>query len=162
MFVISRMERQPGDGVDEQRLAERRAAARAALEVDRRLHRHERQRHELGEAAARAAAARAPGAGAAPSAAAVDVTEHHRHVRAQADPVRGVVHLEPLVGRHLVGADDRAHLVVEDLGGRARQRAEPEARRRSRYVASGEPERRGALPHLERGERVDVQPRAAP
>ena len=51
MFVISRMEREPRDRVDEQGLAEGRSAARATLEVDRRLHRHERQRDELGEPA---------------------------------------------------------------------------------------------------------------
>ena len=38
-----------GDGVHEQRLAERRAPPRLALQVDRRGHVHERQRDELGE-----------------------------------------------------------------------------------------------------------------
>ena len=47
----------------------------------------------------------------------LDRTEHDRDVRAQADLVRGAVHLEPLVGIDLVRAEDRAHLVVEDLGG---------------------------------------------
>ena len=39
------------DGVHQQRLAEGRAAPRLALQVDRRGHVHERERHELGEAA---------------------------------------------------------------------------------------------------------------
>ena len=38
--------------------------------------------------------------------------------------VRGLHHLEPLRGGDLVGAQDGAHLVVEDLGGRAGQAAE--------------------------------------
>ena len=40
--------------------------------------------------------------------------------------MRGLVHREPLLGRDLVRADHRAHLVVEDLGRRPRQRAEAE------------------------------------
>jgi hypothetical protein len=55
----------------------------------------------------------------------LDVPEHDRHVRAQPHAVRGVVDLEPLAGRDLVGTDDRAHLVVEDLRGGTRQRREP-------------------------------------
>ncbi len=53
---------------------------------------------------------------------ALDMAEHDRCGRAQADPVRGAHHLEPLVGRHLVGADDRADLRIEYLGRRTRQR----------------------------------------
>ena len=44
-----RMQRQPPDRVHEDRLAERRPRARAALQEDRRLHVHERKRHELRE-----------------------------------------------------------------------------------------------------------------
>ena len=54
----------------------------------------------------------------------LDVPEHDRDVRAQADAVRRLVHLEPLTGRDLVGTDDRAHLVVEDFSGGAGQRTE--------------------------------------
>ena len=57
--------------------------------------------------------------------------------------VRDPVGFEPLVGRDLVGADDRPDLVVEDLGGGAGQRREPgvlEPVRGSR--ASGMPSRR--------------------
>ena len=86
----------------------------------------------------------------------LDVTDHHRHVRAQPDAVGGVVHLEPLVGRDLVGADDRADLVVEDLGRRPGERAEPEVAEAREVVVEGEAERRGALPDLERGERMHV------
>ena len=54
----------------------------------------------------------------------VDVAEHDGRGRAQADRVRGLHDVEPLGGLDLVRADDGAHLVVEDLGGRAGQRAE--------------------------------------
>ena len=132
MFVISRMEREPRDRVHEQRLAERRPAARAALEVDRRLHRHERQRHELGEAARPPLLLARAQEVARPAPRRVGVAEHQRHVRAQADAMRRVVHGEPLRGRHLVGADHAPHLVVEHLGGRPGQRAEPEVARAAR------------------------------
>ena len=38
--------------------------------------------------------------------------------------VRGTHHLEPLAGADLVRAEHGAHLIVEDLGRRARQRAQ--------------------------------------
>ena len=87
----------------------------------------------------------------------LDVPEHDRHVRAQADAVRGLVHGEPLRGRDLVGADDRAHLVVEDLRRRARQRAEAEVAQHPEVVLERQAERLRALPDLERRERMDVQ-----
>ena len=100
-------------------------AARLPLQEDRRRHVHERQRHELGEAAGlllqRAGAHEVAGDVHRP----LDVPEHDRDVRAQADRVRGAVRLEPLLGVDLVGADDRADLVVEDLGRGAGQRREP-------------------------------------
>ena len=44
---------------------------------------------------------------------------------AQPDAVRHAVHLEPLLGVDLVGAQDGPDLVVEDLGRGARQGAQP-------------------------------------
>ena len=73
------------------------------------------------------------------------------------DLVRGSVHLEPLRGRDLVRADDRADLVVEHLGGGARERGEPLVAEALEVVAQRDAERRGALPDLERAEGVDVQ-----
>ena len=146
------------DGVHEQRLAEGRPAAREALEVDRRLHVHERERHELGEAA------RAPLQVADPEQVPrhvhgpLDVAEHDRRGRAEADPVRGLVHLEPLAGRDLVRAEGAPHLVVEDLGGRARERGEAGVAEQGEVLVERQPERRRALPDLERGERVHVDP----
>ena len=52
----------------------------------------------------------------------------------------GLVHLEPLRGRDLVGADDRADLVVEHLGRGARERGEAlVAQPRSGTSSSGTP-----------------------
>ena len=90
---------------------------------------------------------------------AVDVAEHDRVVRAEAEPVRRVVHLEPLVGRHLVGADDAPHLVVEHLRGRSRQRGEALVAQPLQVVGERQAERRRALPDLERRERVHVDAR---
>src|SRR6266511_5208772 len=118
------MEREPGDRVNEQRLAERRARSRLAAQPHRRLHVHERQRDELREAAASTLLLTRVYQVARPVSWPGDVTEHHGHVRAQSDTVRGVVDLEPLGGRDLVGTDDAAHLVVEDLGGGPGERAE--------------------------------------
>ena len=150
------MERQPAHRVHEQELAERRAAAREPLQVHRRLHVHERQRDELREAAARllllAHAEQVP----RPVHRAVDVAEHDRVVRAEAQPVRRVVHLEPLVGRHLVGADDTSYLVVQHLRRRPRQRGEALVAQQLQVVGERQAERRRALPDLERRERVDV------
>ena len=150
------MQGEPRDRVQEQRLAERRAAPRAPLEVDRRLHRDEGQRHELREAArTRLLLARAEEM-SRPVHRPLDVPEHDRDVRAQPDPVRGAVHLEPLVGRDLVRADHRPHLVVEDLGRGAGERSEAEVAQSGEVGLEIEPERRRALPDLERRERVHV------
>ena len=131
MFVIAGMQGQPGDRVQEQRLAEGRARPRPALQPHRRLHVHERQRHELGEAARPLLLLARPQQVPRPVLRPLDVPEHDRHVRAQADAVRGLVHGEPLLGRDLVGADDRAHLVVEDLRRRARAASRGRASRSS-------------------------------
>ena len=62
------------------------------------------------------------------------------------------------LGRHLVGTDDRAHLVVEDLRRRPGQGAEAEIAQPREVRLEIEPERRRALPDLERRERVHVDP----
>ena len=62
-------------------------------------------------------------------------------------------------GVDLVRTDDRAHLVVEDFRRRARQRAEPGVLQLRQEVAQRQPERRGALRHLQRRERVHVHVR---
>ena len=72
------------------------------------------------------------------------------------DAVRRVVDGEPLRGRHLVGADDAPNLVVEHLGCRPGKRPEPEVSEVREVLLERQVERRRALPHLERRERVDV------
>ena len=70
--------------------------------------------------------------------------------------MRRLDHVEPLRGRELVGADDRAHLVVEDFGRGARQRAEARALQLGQELRDRDAERRRALRDLERRERMDM------
>ena len=72
--------------------------------------------------------------------------------------MRGRVHVEPLRRRHLVGADDRPHLVVEDLGRGPGERPEAEVAQTREVGVEIEAERRRPLPDLERREGVDVHP----
>ena len=124
MFVIWGCSDEPRDRVHQDGLAIRRSATRAAFEIDRRFQRHEGQGHELGEAArARLQIAHAQDV-ARPMQRPVDVAEHDGGRGVEADRVRGLHDLEPLRRPDLVGADDGAHLVVEDLGGGAGQRAQ--------------------------------------
>ena len=90
---------------------------------------------------------------------ALDMAVHDRDRAAQADAVRGLHHLEPLGGLDLVRADDRADFVVEDLGRGARQRAEPGVAQLAEEIGEGAAEGLGALPHFERREGMDMQPR---
>ena len=86
----------------------------------------------------------------------LDRAEHDRDVAAQPDRVGGAVGLEPLVGRDLVGAEDGADVVVEDLGGGARQAAQPGVHEPAQVVGQRLAEALGALGDLEGGEAVDV------
>ncbi len=64
--------------------------------------------------------------------------------------------LEPLLGVHLVGAQDRAHLVVEDLGRGARQGAQPGVHQAKEVLIERLTESLRALGDFERGEAVHV------
>ena len=55
----------------------------------------------------------------------LDGAEHDRDVGAKTDSVCGSMGIEPFLGVDLVRTDDSADLVIEDLGGRARQSSEP-------------------------------------
>ena len=151
------MKRQSRDRVHEHRLAEGRPRPRAALEIDGRLHVDERERDELGEAARPLLEVAHGDQMPRPASRAFDRPEHDRRRRAQAGFVRGLVHLEPLLGRDLVRAEDPSHLVVEDLGGRAREGREAGVAQAREVVGEREPERRSSLPDLERREGVHVQ-----
>lgn len=50
-----------------------------------------------------------------------DTAEHDRDIGREADLMCGLVDVEPLLGSHLVRADNRAHLIIKDLGGGAGQ-----------------------------------------
>ena len=64
--------------------------------------------------------------------------------------------LEPLLGVHLVGAQDRAHLVVEDLGRGARQGAQPGVHQAKEVLIEWLAESLRAFGDFERGEAVHV------
>ena len=89
-----------------------------------------------------------------------DVAEHDRDVRPQADAVRDPVRLEPLLRVDLVRADDRADLVVEDLGRGTRQRRQTGGLGQGEVLTEIHPESTGAFGDLERGEPMDVDVRA--
>ena len=67
--------------------------------------------------------------------------------------------LQPLVGGHLVGADDRPDLVVEDLGGGAEQAGQAGRLEPQQVVAERLAEPPGPLVDLQGGEAVDVHAR---
>ena len=135
----------PPDGVHEQGLAEGRAPAGPALQVDRRRHVDEGERHELGEAAR----SRAGGRGCArrwraQTRGLLDGAEHDGDVRAQPD-ARGPCGGPRATASVLILSGQRtaAHLVVEDLGGGAGQGLEAGLlAARVRYVGQGPSERR--------------------
>ena len=136
--------RDPEDGV---RAARRRARAAPRQgrpaprrpQVDRRLHRHERQRHELGEPAGALLLLARPEQVPGPVHRPLDVAEHERHVRAKPDAVRSPVHLEPLGGRDLVRADDGAHLVVRISAAVPGSDPSPRSRSLTKWVSRSRP-----------------------
>ena len=148
--------------VHEQDLAHGGATTRALLEVDRAPHVHERQGNELGEPTGLLLQRTGARDVARHVHRALHGAEHDGDVRTQTDAVREAVRLQPLLGVHLVGADHRPHLVVEDLGRGARQRREPGLLGQREVLAERHPEPAGALGDLERGEAVHVDRRARP
>ena len=86
----------------------------------------------------------------------LDGAEHDGHVGSQADPVGRPVGEEPLLGVDLVGAQHGPHLVVEDLGRRARQGPEAGVTEEHQIVGQGHARTAGPFGHLESGEAVDV------
>ena len=136
--------------------AEGRSAARLALDEDGRRHVHEGERHELREAPGLlleiACAHEVPGDMHRPFHGAV----HDRHIRFQAHLVRGPMGEQPFLGGDLVGADDRAHLVVEDLRRRSGKRGESGLLQSEQVFVQRHAEPAGALRHLEGREPVHV------
>ena len=77
-------------------------------------------------------------------------------VRAETDLVRAAVRFQPLFGVHLVGADQRAHLVVENLRRGSGQRREAGVLQHVQVLGQRHVEPARAFGHLERGEAVHV------
>ena len=151
-----RMQRQARDGVHQDGFAQRRALARQPFAVQGRFHVHERQRHELGEAARFLLQVAQTQQVPRPVRVALHVPEHDRGGRRQSHRVRLRHDVQPALRRHLVGADDAAHLVVEDLGRGARQRTQARSLELLQKLADRQPERARAVRDLERRERVHV------
>jgi hypothetical protein len=74
----------------------------------------------------------------------------------EADRVCGPVSLEPLLGADLVRADDRSHLVVQDLGGRPRNGSQAGVAQQNQVFGQGHGRTARPLGHFEGGEAVDV------
>ena len=150
------MQHQPRHRMHQNHFAEGRPAPRAPLEIDRRFHVHEGQRHEFGEAAGLdlqiADADQMP----RPVLVALDVSEHDGRGRAKAEPMRGAHHVQPFVGADLVVAQRVAHLVVENFRRRARQGAEPGLLEPRQEFADRHAERLRALMDFERRERMHM------
>ena len=96
-----------------------------AAPLEDRVLRMERERDEGEEAARLVLLVAQPEQVVDPLLVGLDVAVQHRAVRRDAEPVRGVVHVEPDVRVLLPGRDEPAHAIGEDLGAAAGQRAEP-------------------------------------
>src|SRR4029453_14411921 len=88
---------------------------------------------------------------------ALDMAVHDRDRAAQPDAMRRLHDLQPFGGLDLVGADDGADLVVEDLGGGTGERAQPSVAEFGEEIGEGAAEGFGALPPVEGREGVDVE-----
>src|SRR5579863_963280 len=86
----------------------------------------------------------------------LDMPVHDRRRRTQAETMRGPYDVEPLCRIHLVRADDGAHLVVQDLGGGARQGAQSRGLELRQKRPNWDAKRRRALRDLQWREGVNV------
>ena len=107
--------------VHQQRLAKRRSAPRVLLQINRRRHVHKRQADELGEATRHLLQRTGTQHVTRPTLGVLDAAEHDRDVRAQAHFVRRRMTVEPLISGDLVGTQNGANIVIENLGGGSRQ-----------------------------------------
>ena len=86
----------------------------------------------------------------------LDVAVQHRRIRANAQPVRNAVHLDPVFGVELLLGDGRAHALAEHLGAAAGQRVEPGIAKRDEHIVIGHLLDARDVRDLDRGERLDV------
>ena len=153
------MQREPRHRVHQHGLAEGRAAARAPVQIDRRFHRHERQRHQFGDAAGSHLEIAQPHQMPRPMARTVDMAVHDRRRGLEADAVRRLDDVEPLLRVDLVGADDGADFVVKDFCGGAGQGAESGFLQPLQQGGDRNAERFRALVDFQRREGMDVHAR---
>ena len=151
--------RDPGDGVHQDDLPEGRTATGFLLEIDRAGHVHERQADELREPAGLLLECSSAKEVMNPVLRALNRPEHDRHIASEADGMGDAVGFEPFLGVDLVGAEGGTHIVVEDLGGSARQRLLAGLFQTGQVVGQRLLIAFGALGDFERGEAVDVHPR---
>ena len=151
-----RMQCEPRHRMHQDRLALRRSLAGAALQIERRLHMHERQGDEFGEPAGSLLQVADVQQVACPVFGPVDVPEHDGCRGPQSPPVRGLDGVEPLLCRQLVRAEHRANAVVENLRRGSGQAAEPRLNQAVEIVADAEPEACRAMPHFERRKGVHM------
>ena len=130
LHVVDRAgEQQACDGMDPPVLLERRPGPSDAREVDRCELMHERERDELGEAAALLLDPAEELEVRDPVMRLVDMPIHHRRRRRDAERMRGRHDLDPLRRRQLALRQDPADLIIEDLGRGPRDRPEASAAR---------------------------------
>src|SRR5271166_6045557 len=89
----------------------------------------------------------------------VDVAEHDRSGCPDAKTMCRLDHLKPLRGIDLIGANDGADLIVQDLGSGTRQRSETRFLQAREKCAYGDSKCRCALPDFQRRERMNMHPR---
>ena len=135
--------------------------ARLAREVDRGVLMDERQRHELREPARFELDPSETTDVENPVRRRVHVTVHDRRGGADAQVVGGFHDLLPRVGGELALRQQPAHVVVEDLRGGARDRAQPARTALGEELAERDAELRAAVQDLHGAERVDVDIRYA-
>ena len=118
------MQREPGHRVHEDGLPAGGTASRAPPQVHRCFHVHERQRHEFGEPACFHLQVAQPHQVSRPVHRAFHMSEHDGGGGAQARRVGIAHHIEPLAGFQFIHADHSPYVVIKDLRGRSRQRAQ--------------------------------------
>ena len=111
--------------VHQQRLAKRRSAPRVLLQINRRRHVHKRQANELGKPTRHLLQGTGTQHVTRPTLGVLDAAKHDRDIRTQAHFVRRRMTVEPFVSGDLVGAQNGADIVVENLSGGSRQRRQP-------------------------------------
>ncbi len=140
----------------EQRFPEGRSTAGTTFEIQRRFHVDKWQRYELGETAGLLLQTADPDQMTRPVDRCVDMSVHDCGCGVETDVVRVAHDLQPLFGVDLVGTQDGPHFVIQYLGCGSRQGAEPRVLQLLQERLEIDTESRGALPHFQGRECVDM------